>query len=73
MDGAFCSRDFGPGEKIAAELAQDFTVYTYERRGRGASGDTAPWSVEREVEDLAALIDAAGGSASLLGRRRPRP
>jgi pimeloyl-ACP methyl ester carboxylesterase len=67
VDGAFCSREFGSGGKIAAELARDFTVYTYDRRGRGASGDTRPWSVEREVEDLAAVIEAAGGRASLLG------
>jgi pimeloyl-ACP methyl ester carboxylesterase len=48
-------------------LAADFTVYVYDRRGRGASTDTAPYAVEREVEDLAALIDAAGGSAYLYG------
>ena len=44
-------------------LASDFTVLTYDRRGRGASTDTAPYTIEREVEDLAALIDALGGSA----------
>ncbi|MFI7503161.1 alpha/beta fold hydrolase [Streptomyces sp. NPDC049687] len=48
-------------------LAQHFTVLWYDRRGRGESGDTAPYAVEREVEDLAALIDAAGGEASLYG------
>jgi len=67
VDGAFCSREFGPTAKIAAELARDFTVYTYDLRGRGASRETPSWSVEREVEDLAALIDAAGGRAALLG------
>jgi pimeloyl-ACP methyl ester carboxylesterase len=40
---------------------------TYDRRGRGASGEAGPWSLEREVEDLAALIEAVGGRASLLG------
>jgi pimeloyl-ACP methyl ester carboxylesterase len=46
-------------------LAADFTVYHYDRRGRGGSTDTAPYAAEREVEDLAALIDQAGGSAFL--------
>ena len=49
------------------DLATHFTVYVYDRRGRGDSGDTAPYAVEREIEDLAAMIDAAGGSAYVLG------
>jgi pimeloyl-ACP methyl ester carboxylesterase len=52
---------------LAAPLAADFTVLNYDRRGRGDSGDTPPYAVEREVEDLAAVIDAAGGSASVYG------
>jgi hypothetical protein len=44
-------------------LSERFTVYSYDRRGRGDSGDTAPYSIEREIEDLAAVIDAAGGPA----------
>src|SRR5689334_25194862 len=52
---------------LAAALAPDFTVFAYDRRGRGESGDTAPYAVEREVEDIEALIDAAGGSAFVLG------
>lgn len=44
-----------------------FTVYTYDRRGRGDSGDTAPYAVDREVEDIEALIAEAGGSADLYG------
>lgn len=44
-----------------------FTSYIYDRRGRGDSGDTQPFSVEREIEDLEALIDAAGGSAFVFG------
>jgi len=67
VDGAMCSRAFGPSGKLAALLAQHFTVYRYDRRGRGESGDTQPYSAAREMEDIAALIDAAGGSASLLG------
>jgi pimeloyl-ACP methyl ester carboxylesterase len=67
VDGALCSRAFGPMPKLAPLFASSFTVFTYDRRGRGASGDTRPYEVAREVDDLAALIDAAGGSASLLG------
>jgi pimeloyl-ACP methyl ester carboxylesterase len=52
---------------IAQELASDFTVLNYDRRGRGDSGDTAPYAIEREVEDIEAVIDAAGGSANLWG------
>jgi pimeloyl-ACP methyl ester carboxylesterase len=52
---------------LAAALAPSFTVVAYDRRGRGESGDTAPYSVEREVEDLDAIIDAAGGSANVFG------
>ena len=44
-------------------LAPHFTVFSYDRRGRGDSGDTAPYAVEREVEDIEALINEAGGSA----------
>ncbi|MFF8638343.1 alpha/beta fold hydrolase [Streptomyces pilosus] len=52
---------------LAAPLSERFRVVVYDRRGRGASGDTAPYAVEREVEDLAALIDAVGGEAALYG------
>jgi pimeloyl-ACP methyl ester carboxylesterase len=67
VDGALCSRAFGPMPKLAPLLARHFTVYTYDRRGRGQSGDTQPYSKEREVEDIAALIQEAGGRAFLLG------
>ena len=67
VDGALCSRAFGPSPKLAPLLARHFTVCTYDRRGRGGSGDTQPYSPAREVEDIAALIETAGGSASLLG------
>ena len=67
VDGALCSRAFGPTPKLAPALAQTFTVYTYDRRGRGASGDTPPYAKEREVEDIAALIREAGGSAFVVG------
>ncbi|MBJ6640497.1 alpha/beta hydrolase [Streptomyces sp. DHE7-1] len=52
---------------LAHRLADHCTAVVYDRRGRGESGDTAPYAVEREVEDLAALIDAVGGSAGLFG------
>lgn len=65
VDGALCFRKFGPMESLTVLLAPQFTVFTYDRRGRGESGDTAPYAVEREVEDIEALVDAAGGSAGL--------
>ena len=52
---------------MAGLLEPDFSVVVYDRRGRGESGDTAPYAVEREVEDIEALIDAVGGAASLYG------
>ncbi|MGN5380269.1 alpha/beta fold hydrolase [Streptomyces lasalocidi] len=52
---------------LAARLADRCTAVVYDRRGRGASDDTAPYAVAREVEDLAALIDAVGGDAALFG------
>lgn len=54
-------------EPLAKLLAADFDVVTYDRRGRGASGDTAPYAVAREVEDLAVLIAEVGGVAFLYG------
>lgn len=67
VDGALCYRSFGPAAALASELQQHFTVYTYDRRGRGESGDTKPYSVQREVEDLQALITAAGGTVDMFG------
>ena len=67
IDGAMCSRAFGPMPKIAALLKEHFTVYLYDRRGRGESGDTRPYSKTREVEDIEALVRAAGGSAYVVG------
>jgi pimeloyl-ACP methyl ester carboxylesterase len=52
---------------LVAELARAFTVLNYARRGRGASGDAQPYEVQREIEDLGALIAEAGGSAHLYG------
>ncbi|MFI5568128.1 alpha/beta fold hydrolase [Streptomyces sp. NPDC051740] len=52
---------------LAAPLSERFRVVVYDRRGRGGSGDTAPYAVEREIEDLAAVIGAVGGEAALYG------
>jgi len=53
--------------RLAELLGREFTVFHYDRRGRGDSGDTLPYAVEREVEDIAALVDAAGGRAHVFG------
>src|SRR5882762_3235563 len=60
VDGALCYRASGPMGPLAKLLAQHFTVFTYDRRGRGDSGNTSPYAVEREVDDIEALIMAAG-------------
>jgi pimeloyl-ACP methyl ester carboxylesterase len=52
---------------LAQELASDFTVLNYDRRGRGPSGDTPPYAIEREIEDIEAVVDAAGGEAAIFG------
>jgi|HubBroStandDraft_6_1064221.scaffolds.fasta_scaffold580409_2 pimeloyl-ACP methyl ester carboxylesterase len=67
VDGALCYRGMGQSGQLAKLLAQHFTVFTYDRRGRGGSGDTAPYAVEREVEDIAALLNEAGGAAFVWG------
>ena len=67
VDGALCDRAMGPNAKLASHLSSRFTVFTYDRRGRGESGDRAPYGVEREIEDLEAVIEAAGGSADVYG------
>ncbi|MGZ4148272.1 MAG: alpha/beta fold hydrolase [Actinomycetota bacterium] len=53
--------------EVSALLGQRFTVIAFDRRGRGDSGDTPPYVVEREIEDVAALVEEAGGSALLFG------
>jgi len=53
--------------KLAKLLAEEFTVINYDRRGRGESSDIQPYAVEREVEDIEALVDKAGGSAFIFG------
>jgi pimeloyl-ACP methyl ester carboxylesterase len=63
VDAAGNYRDFRPLRAPVELLAADFTVYVYDRRGRGGSTDTLPYAIEREIDDLAALIAEAGGSA----------
>jgi pimeloyl-ACP methyl ester carboxylesterase len=65
IGGAFNDRSTVAG--LAAVLAPEFTAVTYDRRGRGDSGDTPPYAVEREIDDLAAVIAHAGGPARVFG------
>src|SRR5215831_303502 len=67
VDGIFCYRENGPATELASLLAQHYTVFTYDRRGRGESGDTAPYAVEREIDDLRALAKEAGANPFVLG------
>jgi pimeloyl-ACP methyl ester carboxylesterase len=65
--GALGVRSHPIMSQLAAQLTPYFTVINYDRRGKGDSGDAPPYAVEREIEDIEALIDEAGGSASLYG------
>jgi len=65
--GAFSDRSHPVLIQLSDLLSPQFTVITYDRRGRGESGDTTPYTVKREIEDLAALINAAGGTACVCG------
>src|SRR5918996_4092991 len=65
VSGMFCDRH--TTQELAEQLARQFSVINFDRRGRGDSGDAARYAVEREVEDLGALIAEAGGKASVYG------
>ena len=67
VDPALGYSGFDHLRTLGALLAERFSVYTYDRRGRGGSGDAEPYHVAREVEDLAAVIGEAGGSACVYG------
>ncbi len=67
VTGAICHRTFAPIRSGARVLSDAFRVLTYDRRGRGDSGPSDRWSLDREVEDISALIDELGGSALLYG------
>jgi hypothetical protein len=75
VDGAFCYRENGPASQLAPLLAKHFTVFAYDRRGRGASGDAREYAIEREVDDLRSMVREAGGSALAVGisSLTPRP
>ena len=67
VDGAFCYRKHGVTSSLAPLLSPCFTVYSYDRRGRGDSTDAGSYSVERELEDLEAIVSATGESSFLYG------
>ena len=72
VDGALTVHSSGSGE-LGKLLAPRFTVYGFDRRGRGESGDTLPYAVDREIDDIEALIDRAGGPAFLYGHSSGGP
>jgi pimeloyl-ACP methyl ester carboxylesterase len=68
VDGALCQRSMGPSRGLAEQLSDRFTVIAYDRRGRGESGPgVSAYDVQREIEDLAAVIEAVGGRAHVFG------
>jgi pimeloyl-ACP methyl ester carboxylesterase len=67
VTGALGFRSHASSSDLASALSLHLMAIDYDRRGRGDSGDTPPYAVEREVEDIEALIDAVGGSAYLYG------
>ena len=73
VDGALTVHSSGSGPELASLLAPHFTVYGFDRRGRGGSGDTPPYAVDREIDDIDALIDHAGGPAFLYGHSSGGP
>jgi pimeloyl-ACP methyl ester carboxylesterase len=73
VDGALSVHSTGSGWELARLLAPHFTVYGFDRRGRGESGDTLPYAVDREIDDIEALIDHAGGSPFLYGHSSGGP
>lgn len=67
VDGATCHRRFGPAEAFTKALSDVFTVTTYDRRGRGESGDSSTYRPELEIDDLDAVIESIGGKPYVLG------
>lgn len=67
VDGAFCHRKFGANEKLPQYLSDNFTVYSYDRRGRSESGNTLPYSPQKEYEDLQAIINEVGKNVCVYG------
>jgi pimeloyl-ACP methyl ester carboxylesterase len=73
VDGALTVHSSGSKSELGDLLAPHFTVYGFDRRGRGESGDTLPYAVDREIDDIEALIDSAGGSSFLYGHSSGGP
>jgi pimeloyl-ACP methyl ester carboxylesterase len=73
VDGALTVHSSGSGSELARLLAPQLTVYGFDRRGRGESGDTLPYAIDREIDDIEALVDRAGGSAFLYGHSSGGP
>src|SRR6266705_5410747 len=73
VDGALTVHSSGSASELTKLLAPRFTVYGFDRRGRGGSGDTLPYAVDREIDDIEALIDRAGGSTFLYGHSSGGP
>lgn len=67
VNGALAHRNLYGEKELAERLAKSFTVIYFDRRGRGESGDTKPYTVDREIEDIEALVTVAGGKANLFG------
>lgn len=66
VDGAMCYREFGPAKPFTDELKGEFTVVTYDRRGRGESGDSSTYDPKLEIDDLKAVLVAVGGAPNVL-------
>src|SRR6202451_1184335 len=73
VDGALTVHSSGSGAELARLLALHFTVYGFDRRGRGESGDTLPYAADREIDDIEARIHRARGPAVLQGRSSGGP
>ncbi len=68
VEGALCQRSMGTAQALMPLLSQHYTVFAYDRRGRGQSGPgSSPYVVNREVEDLVAVLEAAGPDAFVIG------
>lgn len=67
VDGAMCYREFGPAKPFTDELSGEFTVVSYDRRGRGESGDSSRYEPSLEIDDLTAVLRAVGGKPYVLG------
>ncbi len=67
VDGAFCYREHGVTPNLLPLLTSSFTVYSYDRRGRGQSNDTSPYSVDKEIDDLRAIVDVTNEIPYILG------